>query len=240
MIRIAHVPPHPLLLRSDRWRARLEDQLAHLPAEPAAEQWHELRESLGRLAAWLRMANRNSLREQVRELRRAIGEIRDLEIVRELYSPSVPRARSLGRDQARMEAILIRRLAAPATAELLQCLQETPPLNYESAVEAARRMARRAWKAGRRFADDPTPATAHRLRRRLRELRFAREWLRQETAPLRPLVRRLGRLNDRMLVQHFMERNGGDGEAADKIDRSLARCRSGWRTLRGTIKEWAR
>lgn len=231
----------PLLVRSDRWRTRFEDQLAVLPAEPTAEQWHQLRDSLGRLAAWLRMAGQRPLRDRVKTLRRAIGEIRDIDIARGRLDSSASAAlfSRLGSERDRKAATLVHRLAAPSTGKLLRDLQETPPLNYEAAVDASRRMARRAWKAGRRFVNEPAPATAHRLRRRLRELRFAREWLRQETAPLRPLVRRLGRLNDRLLVWEVLPQSGDQGKAAHKIERSLEHCRAQWRSLRSQIKEWA-
>lgn len=227
----------PLLLRNDRWRCRLEQLLGELSTEITPEEFHEIRESLGRLATWLRLAGLRSLRERVKLLRRAVGPVRDLDVVREQLS--APDRKVLDRERHRRGEEARSRLLGASTQTLLQELRDAPVVNYAAAEQETRHLGRRVAKAGASFAATPTRAHAHLLRRRLRDYRFAREWLGRTTARLKPLIRRLGQLNDEALVRPVLEdrKANDDGSDSDAAGRLLKECLVEWKSLRGEIRD---
>jgi CHAD domain-containing protein len=227
----------PLLLRIDRWRGRLDEVLGGLTSEISPEECHEIRDSLGRIATWLRLAGFLSLRERVKTLRRAVGAVRDLDVVIEQLDAAA--IGNLRQARRRQSATLRSQLAGAAASALQHDLQDVPAMNCVAAVSETRRLARRVRRAGAAFAETPTGQNAHRLRRRLREYRFAREWLRLPTSHLKPLIRRLGRLNDEALVRTVLRDRGA--ESADwrtRGDRELEACRGKWKSLQRHIRDW--
>lgn len=231
---------NPILLRIDRWRGRLEDQLGGSPIELDPERCHEIRESLGRLAVWLLLADFPSLRERVKALRRALGALRDFDVFRERLE-SLDAARFEQERRRRCNA-LRRQLTGASTQALQRDLRDLPAVNYSAAESESARLARRVRKAGEAFAEKPTRQTAHRLRRRLRDYRFAREWLRLPTSALKPLIRRLGRLNDDTLVR-TVARELGMPESVDsdiRAEHELKACLARWKSIRGEIRDWSR
>ena len=235
----------PLLLRNDRWRDRLEQSLDGLSSEITPDECHEIRESLCRLATWLKLAGFRSLRERVKSLRRAIGPLRDLDVVRERIGASDRVA--LDQERRRRAESARSRLLGAITQTLLDDLREAPVVNYAAAEREARRLARRVEKAGARFVAGTTREHAHRLRRRLRDCRFAREWLGLTTSGLKPLIRRLGQLSDEVLVRPVLDDlnvkdNGAKdhGADSDSADRLLKESLAEWKSLRGKIRPWSR
>ena len=227
-------PSKPLLLRIDRWRDRLEELLGGLSQEITSQECHEIRESLGRLATWLHLAGSPALRERVKSLRRAAGPVRDIDVTLErIVGPS---AKILERRRRGRSETLRLRILGTETGELLRDLREIPAVNYSEAESAARRLGRRVRKAGAAFAEKPTRTQAHCLRRRLREYRFAREWLRLPTSSLKPLIRRLGQLNDDTVVLAVLRDLGLKPEDFDiRVEDELKACRTEWKALRRDI-----
>lgn len=226
----------PLLLRIDRWRGRLNELLGGLTSEISPEECHEIRESLGRIATWLRLAGLLALRDRVKTLRRSVGAVRDLDVVIEQVDAA--RIGNLGQERRRQSARLRSHLAGASTSDLQHDLQDVPAMNYVAAESESRRLARRVRRAGAVFADTPTRRNAHRLRRRLREYRFAREWLRLPTAHLKPLIRRLGRLNDDTLVRAVLRDFGAESAGlGDGGDRQMEACRTKWKSLQRHIRD---
>lgn len=222
--------PHPLLLRNDFWRIRFAQWLKAIPDDASPDRLHELRGALGRLMAWLRLAGQTELRTRLRDLRREVGAVRDLDVIHEQLGKTA--VAKLDAEAESQRALLVRRLQSPAAEHLVEELENVPPLNFESARAAACGLFRKVRSAGKTLRNDPSPESAHRLRRKLREYRFALEWLGEKTKSLRPLLRRLGDFNDRQVLARHRQESAPDGQGSGPSADDLEQCVRGWRRLR--------
>lgn len=222
--------PHPLLLRNDFWRIRFAQWLKTIPDDASPERLHELRGALGRLMVWLRLAGQTELRTHLRDLRREVGAVRDLDVVHEQLGSATPAG--LVAEIERQRTLLVRRLQFPAVERLVRDLEEVPPLNFESARAAACGLFRKVRSAGKKLRNSPSPESAHRLRRKLRDYRFALEWMGEKTKPLRPLLQTLGDFNDQQILARHSQDSTTDGEALEPPAEDLEQCVHGWRRLR--------
>jgi CHAD domain-containing protein len=221
----------PLLVSNQPWRVRLEEALADLPANSSPDRLHEFREALARLMVWLRLSGDEPFRGRLRAIRRQVGVVRDLDVIREQASKE--EATQLDRKSEQQREELMRTLSTRRMRELVDALRQAPPLNQVEAKIAAKRLWKRVRTAGRELERHPTLETAHRLRRRLREYRFAREWLHQKTRRYRPLLKELGRLNDERLLADFHEKSGlNRSGVSDNLAARLETCVELWRALR--------
>jgi inorganic triphosphatase YgiF len=180
--------------------------------EPAAalgvdpEGVHQVRVAAGRLIVWLELADLRVLRDDLGWLRRSAGRLRDLDVLVGAGAPAawLPwiEARRAAQRAAFEEALGARRLDG-----LLAALPLLAPLASARAAERAQKLARKAVRRGQRIESDPTDLEAfHSLRKALRRLRFAREWLGEDASGLRALQTSLGALNDAAVaLEHFRE-----------------------------------
>lgn len=173
------------------------------PDDPGqVEAVHQLRVACARLDTWLLMAEQADPRKRLRRLRRAAGEARNLHITLERDLP--PRFRAwLEQRQPKAQAHLHRRLADPRTAALLSEIEALPPLSEEQA------RAGRAALAGRALERLPEGLHAladwHRLRRTLRRVRYATEWLGEDASALKSAHEALGVHSDALALADWLE-----------------------------------
>jgi len=203
-----HPPAH--------WIARLRASLAAARLGIDAEAVHDVRVAAARLRVGLELAGRDALRADLRWLRRACGRARDLDVAAELTAERVDAAEFAGwlaHERALEQAPLASRLQGERVAGLLEALElagarelraESPAVPARSAPALARHL-RRAVRAGARFELEPQCVErAHELRRRLRKLRHAREWLGLDAQPIERATQALGACNDRSTARALL------------------------------------
>jgi CHAD domain-containing protein len=169
-----------------------------------AERVHRIRSAASRLCAWLELGGHRALRDDLRWVRRRAAPLRDADVAL---------ARNLPPRMA--EWLLIERLHARddfAKALLhprMSALRRAMPLladpSREDAAEALRDIERRVRRRGEAVTDDAPVETVHRLRRAVRRLRNAREWLDIDARDLRPVLDAFGELTDVAALLRLVE-----------------------------------
>jgi CHAD domain-containing protein len=215
-----------------RW---LEHLARHLPIARDGEDLegvHQLRVASARLEVFLRLADRRCLRDDLRWLRERASAVRDLDV---LVASNVPAAFASWLDGERLvaRAGLIEALESSRLRALLEGWRWVPTLRREDARAARERLARRTVKRARRTFDASASIEAfHDVRRSLRRLRYADEWLGRDVDELKALQETLGLLNDVAVAYRLAsecpraaELTDYLGELARELDRRAARAR---------------
>jgi CHAD domain-containing protein len=165
-----------------------------------AEAAHALRVSTRRLDAWLALAGLHTLRDDLRWLRRAAGPIRDLDVV-------LQRAESRGHVRHAQErrpeehAALVVALDEARTSALLGAIARMPAVDVGDARTRLPRLVRPTLR-------EPSASDAeglHALRRAVRRLRYALEWLREDPGPLPAVQEVFGRLSDGLVTAKWAQ-----------------------------------
>jgi CHAD domain-containing protein len=221
----------------------------HVPiaAEGAdPEGAHQLRVACRRLDVWLEMRGARVLRDDLRWLRGRAGQVRDLDV---LLAGEPPQGWAvwLGAKRRRARRELVLALKSLRLDALLLALSLLPPLDDARARGALAPIARRAIELGDRFEHDPHDTDAmHRLRRSLRVLRYALEWIDEPTDEVREAQETFGEAADLSVALELMGSYPRPAELADeraRAEEALARCRrrslDAWRRLRGGVKSIA-
>lgn len=231
-----------------RW---IEHLIAQLPVARAGvdpEGVHQVRVATARLRVWLRLGRRRVLNDDLKWLRDHAASVRDLDVhlSRELPS-SVELHLRTQRSGARGE--LLRALDHARVRGLLDALSLLPPLSRREAVPRVARLARAALRRGRYVVAHPRRLPGlHALRRAVRRLRFALEWLGACPDPVIDLQDVLGTVGDCMVALAHLDlipRGTRDGHAyRRRLERELARhvreARHEWHRARRTLEEVAR
>jgi CHAD domain-containing protein len=215
---------------------RLEAAAAVAEEGDDPEGVHALRVTCRRIRVGLDLSDLRVLEDDVRWLSDHFGPLRDLDVL--LARSGLPRgmrAWATGKRTAiRLEALTP--LEDPRYRGLLRALRGLPELEPLRAEEGVGRYRRRVVKAARRFeAEDlslvapqseapplrtfvhlPALRSAHALRRRIRNLRYAFEWAGRNTRALTKAQDEFGVLSDETL---------------------LVRCAVGWEADEGVVPE---
>lgn len=157
---------------------------------------HQLRVALARLRVWTILAARSDVAPEVRWLRRAASTLRDLDV--QLSMPSLPpRLAAELRAERRRAVVALARVARGRRAgALVDAIGALGDVSRKRARKRLRRLAASALARGDRgFSADRE--AEHSLRRAVRRVRFALEWLGEECPPLVELQSALGDVNDR-------------------------------------------
>ncbi|MEY2746500.1 MAG: hypothetical protein RL112_1542 [Planctomycetota bacterium] len=172
--------------------ADLAEALRAASAESSPESIHCLRAIAAKLEARLRLCGRRALRDDLRGLRRACAELRDLDACPPRgVAPEVVRAR-----RAEQAAKLARELEERELDALCAGLAFVPEADMSMLLE---RLA--AWQGkfvdeGRGAWRDEDASALHALRRRARRIRHAREWLGLDATSFARVHSALGRWHD--------------------------------------------
>jgi len=215
--------------------------IARLGADP--EGAHQLRRALAHLQAWLALADRRALREEVRWLRTRASKVRDLD-VRLTQDPPPAVARRWQRRRVGAHQRLLDALDDPRTAALLATLATLPPLAREGTRDAVARLAARTLERGARAMRKPTIKRLHALRRSVRRLRYALEWTGRPTGQMARLQDTLGRLCDHAFTLRVVQtkcRRVRDWkqEMEHELRREARRARGLWKKVRSTLEDRA-
>lgn len=230
------------------WLDHLKEHLpiAHTGDDP--EGVHQVRVAGRRIRVWLELAQMSVLGDDLTWLVRGAGRVRDLEVL--LEDATLPSAfRTWARQrlsQARAEFIPMldsRRLAA-----LLAALSLLLPLEEAEAKRGLERFELRVRQRAKAWGQDPSLPNLHALRRALRKLRYALEWLGLEPKTSRELQEVLGRVSDLSLSLRYLDAFEAEGGKASiryrqklesSLQEALAAARQAWKEGRGYIKREA-
>ncbi len=148
--------PHPLLLRNDFWRIRFAQWLAAIPDDASPDRLHELRGALARLMAWLRLAGQTELRSRLRDLRREVGAVRDLDVIHEqLGKTAVAKLARGSREPG--EPLSFADCNPPPRNTSSRNWKKFRPSTSESARAAACGLFRKVRSAGKKLRNHPQP-----------------------------------------------------------------------------------
>jgi CHAD domain-containing protein len=167
------------------WLARFEAARAAALRDDA-EGLHEVRALARRLRVWLQLAGLRVLEGDLRWLGRETSALRDLDVLDEVLTAA---GRAQLRPPARRRAFAA--LRSPRVDGLVAALRALPALD-----EARARASLRDLEAKLGALSAETDDELHALRKRVRRVRYAREWLGKDAAGLRGLQAVLGPLAD--------------------------------------------
>lgn len=196
----------------ERW---LQHLLEHLPIAREGqnpEGVHQVRVAVRRLRVWLRLAGMRVLENDLAWLVRAAGEVRDLEVL--LQHPDLPKAfrswAELRLKEARTAFVPL--LDSPRLAGLLQALTILPPLDEKVARSRLAGFMQQVERRAREWRSEDSIEHLHALRRALRRLRYALEWLEQDSDAIKALQEIFGQVGDLSFTLNYLaafEAEGG-------------------------------
>jgi CHAD domain-containing protein len=194
-----------------RWIAHLREHLdlARRPAE--VEGVHQVRVAARRLDAWLLLGRRRMLRDDLRWLRGVVGDARDLDVLLargdefpEGFVAWLHERRAA--EQLRVEA----GLDSERTSALVAALSVMPPVEENLARRSIGGFFDRVSHADAVLAPGDDKAEAldvrvHGLRRRIRRLRFALDWIGEKIPVLAELQDRFGEACDQVVLLRWID-----------------------------------
>lgn len=200
------------------WLRHLERHVPIALAGRDPEGVHQVRVAGRRLRVLLELGGRTALVGDVRWLVRALGPERDLDVLRETFA-APPRvdgdaAAWLAQREADARRESHDALTSARLKGLLRALRVAPPVDEARARHALRRFSRRVRQrfADLQRADDGASAAVHALRRALRRLRYANDWLGVDAPALKHLQDALGAACDLAALSRLL---AGWGHAED-------------------------
>lgn len=208
------------MITPTRWLLHLENHLPVARKGDDPEGVHQVRVAGRRLRVWLELGGYQVLRDDLRWLVQGAGKVRDLEVMLHSPLPKSLAAWLAEKLQAAREE-LTPMLDAPRLMGLTRALHNLPPPPISEAEKRLERFERRVqkreatWNATRSFED------LHALRRALRRLRYAREYLEQDVEDLKALQEALGQLNDAEVALRYLEEFEAAGGRAAPSYRKL-------------------
>ena len=162
-----------------------------------AEGVHQVRVALRRLRVWLAFKGHRSLQEELRWLCGCLALLRDLDVFGEALTPQ-----ALAELRPEAVARAVEALGSERWVSLRDRLNSVRPPRRSQAKRALPRLERKLdeLRASRPRSDGEA---LHRMRRALRRVRYAREWLGLDTADLAQEQERLGAVCDLLALQAF-------------------------------------
>ena len=210
--------PCPDAIPLGPWLEHLERHLPVARQGQDPEGVHQVRVAAARLDVWLRLDGRRVLRADLRWLRRTGGVVRDIDVMLARGHPPETEA-LLKQQRTSAQRLFVSLLGHRRLQALRESLALLPPLQRWKAEQGLEEWSKSALRYGRRtdFTKDPL-SRLHRLRRSLRRLRYAREWLGLETLAMHKQVRVLGDLNDLAVLRNRMRAAKAGKRSAGKAD----------------------
>jgi CHAD domain-containing protein len=198
-------------ITADHWLRHLQRhvRVARTGADP--EGAHQMRVAIARLRVWLALGGWRVLDDDLRWLRERLATIRDLD-VQLGHAPPPSWAAALHHRHHRAQHELLATLEHPRLPSLLAGLGYLPPVPFLRARRRIPNMARRVLgrvRAARRDGYDLE--SLHRLRCVVRRLRFALEWVGDETAGLVTVQDALGGACDLGIAVRSLGNRRGKG-----------------------------
>jgi CHAD domain-containing protein len=193
------------MIEATPWLSRLRDHMTAVTARAEPEDIHDLRVATRRLASWLRLAGIAPLRDDLRWLRHAAGAVRDPDVVLTM-KPDAAFGRWLRQLRSARHQDLCAALASERVSALLLALDSLPAIDRRLARRSVPRLARRALDRGRALELQPDDTERfHALRRGVRSLRYALEWMGEKTGTFREFQDTSGVAADQELTLRLLD-----------------------------------
>ncbi|MCS7067247.1 MAG: CHAD domain-containing protein [Meiothermus sp.] len=226
----------------------LQHLLDHLPMARAGhdpEGVHQVRVAVRRLRVWLRLAGMRVLEDDLAWLVRAAGQVRDLEVL--LQHPHLPRAFQTWGELRLKEArqAFVPLLESPRLAGLLQGLSVLPPLDPKEAESRLPRFVQQVERRAQAWRNEDSLEHLHALRRALRRLRYALEWLERDSDPVKALQEIFGQVGDLSFTLNYLsafEAEGGRAPARYRkhleaqLTEALEAAKQAWNHHQGRLR----
>ncbi len=222
-------------IAADPWRETLVERIEIARAGRDSEGVHGLRVACARLDVFLRFLGWRALRDDLRWLRRAASNVRDFDVLLERELPASFRAQlEAAREPAQRAFAQV--LDDERCEALLAALENVPTTTRKRAMLATQRLRERLVERGER-AERAEGAVdeLHALRRALRRLRYAYEWLGSDSKTVRRLQDELGALNDAVIALEHLGASEEHPDAAEfraQLESDVAR------RARASLEAW--
>lgn len=202
-------------LDADAWLEHL-DQARTLALAGDVEGVHQVRVSARRLRVWLSFKKRARLEEELRWLCRELALQRDLDVFGEVFTEA---ALSDLRQRAVEQAVTA--LESDRWFRLREALKDVRSPKRKRAKKTLRKLERKLDER-RALAHRDGPAL-HRLRRSLRRVRYAREWLGRDTGDIPREQERLGAVCDLLALEGIARREQAEvpAQLSSAIERAF-------------------
>lgn len=224
----------------DPWLEALERALKSVRQMDSPEGAHDFRVAIARLRVWLTLGGWHLLDADLKRLRDSAAKLRNFDAQLQEQQPPERLARRWRRERERERRAFLEQLQEAPTGPIIEVLRELPAVRRKDAKKVVTRLAKKA------LADGPRAATVkqlHRLRRDLRKLRYAREWLAHDASSLSKAQDAAGTVVDAKIA---LQLSGGDGEQAfrsrkrNELHLARAAARKKWRAVRREVQGLAR
>jgi CHAD domain-containing protein len=176
-------------------RRRFVQSLAPLRKGADADRTHRLRTSASRLKTWLELADERALIDDLSWVRDRAADVRGIDVALRRDPPPALRT-WLASERERKHASMALALERPRVAALVEALGRLEPIRTRDAKERLPAFVDRVRRRGARLTQDASATRFHRVRRALRRLRNAREWLGLDVDELGEALDAFGTLND--------------------------------------------
>lgn len=220
----------------------LEHLVQHLPIARQGtdpEGIHQLRVAGRRLRVWLELGGYATLESDLAWLVRGAGTVRDLEVLLgDSGWPTGFRKWALGQlKQARAGFVPL--LDGARLTGLLQALGNLSPLKHDLATQQLKRFKRRVRQREQQWQLQDDLESLHALRRALRKLRYAREWLELDSEAIKTLQDQFGQIGDLSFRLRYVRQFGASGgtvppQYTDRLESQLGQA------LKQARSDWAR
>ncbi len=227
------------LIPADPWLKELEKSLRSLRRGDSPEAAHEFRVAIARLRVWLDLGGWHLLDDDLRALRQSAARLRNFDAQLE-EGPPGPLAARWRRERDQERQAFLGRLKGFPVAAMLEVLHELPPVARRDAKKAVAKLARRALEDG---AHLESVEQLHVLRRDLRKLRYAQEWLERDAARLSDAQDAAGKVVDAKVaidLSHGPTARKFRSEKRFEIGKARKKARKRWRGVKRQIKGLAR
>ena len=211
--------------------------LAHVPVARAGtdpEGVHQVRIAIARIRVWLEIGGWRVLDDDLRRLRTIAAPVRDLDVQLARTLPAVYAA-ELHAERVIARRALVAALDGPRFESIVTALGTMPPVRRRRARKSLERLVHRAIVRGRELPRKDY-ARLHALRRSVRRVRFALEWLGKPTDELVKLQEALGEFGDAWVAF----RRAGQGQSSQVREHARALKRELRVTARAARRAWRR
>lgn len=194
-------------LEATLWLAHLDDART-LALAGDAEGVHQVRVSLRRLRVWLSFKGHPGWEEELRWLCSELALLRDLDVFGDVLTAGA---------RAGLRPKAVKRAVTALESKRFHALRDALWAVSSPRRSRAKRVLpklERAWEKRRDRLRKGDGEAIHRLRRALRRVRYAREWLGLDTAEVAAEQEQLGALCDLLALRSFAHGHGVDVPAA--------------------------